>query len=138
MYLRFVVLISGLYQQYRGKSSYFWDAQRLSQHDYDSAELQHAFMNVISGLEDLKDAERGTDEYIMEQTTALFRECIDLARMPQGLASLSEARREEALTRVQQFNRIQSRPSLTPETSVNGFYVSSKPRLGLVQSTITV
>lgn len=138
MYLRFTVLVSGLYQQYRGKSSYFWDAQRLSRNDYNSTELQHAFMNIISGLEDLKDAEQGADEYILKQTTYLFRECIDLARVPQGLASLSKTQLEEAMTKIHQFNRIQARPSLTPETAVNGFYVSTNPNLRLVQTTINV
>ena len=56
-YLRLLVVVSKLYQQYEGKDSYFWEAQRLTLHDCGETNLKQAFVNVVSGIEDLRDAQ---------------------------------------------------------------------------------
>lgn len=137
-YLRFLILVAGLYQQYRGNSSYFWDAQQLSRNDYSEADLNYAFMNIIGGLEDLKDAERGSGQHILHQTTSLYQDCIALMQKRQEWAKLTAKEREEALRKVRQFNAMQERPSLTPETAVEGLYVERYPRLRLAKAHIQV
>src|SRR6266705_1811594 len=55
-YLRLMVIVSGLYQQYNGKESYFWQAQQLSHNDHnDPSALQEAFLFIVSGVEDQQD-----------------------------------------------------------------------------------
>jgi flavin-dependent dehydrogenase len=55
-YLRLMVVVSGLYQQYDGKETYFWQAQQLTNHDYDNeGAMMDAFLYVVSGMEDLVD-----------------------------------------------------------------------------------
>src|SRR5579884_4356688 len=59
-YLRLMVIVSGLYQQYNGQESYFWKAQQLTHNDYSNSEqLIDAFTYVVSGIEDLNDAVAG-------------------------------------------------------------------------------
>ncbi|MGH3428577.1 MAG: NAD(P)/FAD-dependent oxidoreductase, partial [Terriglobales bacterium] len=64
-YLRLFAVVSKLYQQYNGKDSYFWEAQRLTLRDCSAADVKQAFVNVISGTEDLWDAQ-ATLELAME------------------------------------------------------------------------
>jgi flavin-dependent dehydrogenase len=56
-YARLLVLVSGVYEQYRGKQSYFWLAQRLVQERKKFELPNSAFGELTAGLSDLKDAE---------------------------------------------------------------------------------
>jgi flavin-dependent dehydrogenase len=58
-YKRLLVLVSGVYEQYKGKKTYFWLAQRLTADDSEptaSRPLNTAFGGLTSGLSDLSDA----------------------------------------------------------------------------------
>jgi flavin-dependent dehydrogenase len=55
-YERFLSLVSLMYQQYRGKETYFWHAQRLAREGPRRQLPQWAFTKIISGLSDLQDA----------------------------------------------------------------------------------
>jgi flavin-dependent dehydrogenase len=55
-YARLLVLVSGVYEQYEGKSSYFWLAQRLVREEGQAERSNHAFVELTSGLTDLSDA----------------------------------------------------------------------------------
>jgi flavin-dependent dehydrogenase len=56
-YARLLVLVSGVYEQYEGKASYFWLAQRMVKENNSSETLNHAFVELTTGLTDLSDAE---------------------------------------------------------------------------------
>ncbi|MBW4718163.1 NAD(P)/FAD-dependent oxidoreductase [Saccharothrix obliqua] len=58
-YERFLALVSLMYQQYRGKETYFWLAQRLTRDGARRRLPQWAFTKLISGLSDLQDAGYG-------------------------------------------------------------------------------
>lgn len=55
-YHRFLKLVSLMYQQYRGKETYFWLAQRLVQDGVRYHVPFGPFTKIISGLSDLQDA----------------------------------------------------------------------------------
>ncbi len=117
-YLRLMVIISGLYAQYNGKESYFWQAQLLTHHDYDdSSALNEAFLFVVSGIEDLMDAGKGIRE-------------LNLAEMAEGM---SEEQIAKAAAMYNVYNKVFWRSSTTPQTASDGFYVAMQPRLGLKQ-----
>jgi hypothetical protein len=117
-YLRLMVVVSGLYQQYNGKETYFWQAQHLTHHDYDDSDaLSDAFLYVVSGLEDLKDS------------TGARRE-LDVAGMGERL-SPDEA--EQALATYNIYNKVSIRSSMSPESASGGFYATTTPRLGLAR-----
>jgi hypothetical protein len=100
-YLRLMVIVSGLYSQYNGKESYFWQAQLLTHHDYDDADaLSGAFLFVVSGLEDQMDAGKGIRE-------------LDLAEIAKGMPE-DEAMKAIAMYNV--YNKVFWRSSTSPQT----------------------
>jgi flavin-dependent dehydrogenase len=115
-YLRLMVIVSGLYAQYNGKASYFWQAQLLTHHDYDnSEEMNDAFLFVVSGLEDNQDVSQGVRD-------------LDLSEMSAGMPE-DEALKAAAMYNV--YNKVFWRSSISPNTANSGLYVTIKPRLGL-------
>jgi flavin-dependent dehydrogenase len=115
-YLRLMIIISGLYAQYNGKESYFWQAQLLTHHDYDdSSALNEAFLFVVSGIEDLMDAGKGIRE-------------LNLAEMAEGI---SEEQAVKAVAMYNVYNKVFWRSSTSPQTASDGLYVTTQPRLGL-------
>jgi flavin-dependent dehydrogenase len=115
-FLRLMVIVSGLYQLYRGKSMYFWEAQQLSHNDYsDPAALSEAFLFVVSGIEDQKDiADVPKDLPVKELAEQL---------------PLAESERAKAMYQV--YHKVFLRSSMSANTSIDGLYVATTPRLGL-------
>jgi flavin-dependent dehydrogenase len=115
-YLRLMVIVSGLYAQYNGKDAYFWQAQVLTHHDYnDSHAIDEAFLFVVSGMEDMLDAEKGP-------------RALDMAGMANGMSE-EEALKTAAMYNV--YNKVFWRSSMSSETASNGLYITTKPHLGL-------
>ncbi len=138
VYFRFLALVSSLYQQHKGKATYFWEAQQLSHYDYSAAELQRAFTSIISGLEDLKDIEHATvyDKVMMESSRA-YAEWLAYMQHPQEWQqrweTMPEEEREHIRNKFKHFSALNERPSLSASTAINGLYVVSKPHLGLTR-----
>ncbi|HCP74996.1 MAG TPA: FAD-binding protein, partial [Ktedonobacter sp.] len=115
-YLRLMVIVSGLYQQYNGKNSYFWQAQQLTHNDYsDSAALDEAFLYVVTGMEDQKDIEDTPQELPVTDLTS----------------HLPTEETERAVAMYNVYNKVFFRSSISAETAIEGMYVTTKPRLGL-------
>jgi hypothetical protein len=115
-YLRLMVIVSGLYAQYNGKESYFWQAQMLSHNDYnDSDALNEAFLFVVSGLEDLMDAGKGIRELDLTEITH----------------TLSEEQAAKTMALYNVYNKVFWRSSTSPQTASDDLYVVTKPCLGL-------
>jgi hypothetical protein len=115
-YLRLMVVVSGLYQQYDGKETYFWQAQQLTDRDYgDSGALMDAFLYVVSGMEDVQDIAKPRSELDFAGTTN-----------PQPIESTDRGRHLYNI-----YNKVFFRASMSPETANDGLYVTMQPRLGL-------
>ena len=113
-YLRLMVIISGLYQQYNGKESHFWRAQQLTHNDYSNSDkLNEAFMFVVSGIEDLNDI------------GSTHGSLTDIA----GKLSPEEEVRSRAMYQV--YNKVFLRSSMSASTAIEGMYVTTKPHLGV-------
>jgi flavin-dependent dehydrogenase len=122
-YLRLMVIVSGMYQLYDGKKTYFWKAQQLSQHDYsDSGAMNEAFLYVVSGMEDRKDSAQ------------ILRD-LEVGAVAAGL---SEEEAERLRFMYQAYNKVFFLTSLAPERATDGLYVTTTPRLGLAQSQAAV
>lgn len=62
VYERYLSMVSLMYQQYRGKETYFWHAQRLLK-DGDRRQIaQKSFTKLISGMADLRDVGYTNDD----------------------------------------------------------------------------
>jgi hypothetical protein len=115
-YLRLMIIVSGLYQQYNGKESYFWQAQQLTHNDFKEPDkVYEAFLYVVSGVEDQKDIVNSPQ---------------DLS-MPDLAGKLPEGQEERAKAWYQVYHKVFLRSSMTAETAIEGMYVATKPRLGL-------
>jgi flavin-dependent dehydrogenase len=115
-FLRLMVIVSGLYQLYRGKSMYFWEAQQLTHNDYtDPVALDEAFLFVVSGIEDQKDIVDVPKELPVKGLA--------------GQLTIEETERANAMYQI--YNKVFWRSSMSAEASTDGLYVVTKPRLGL-------
>lgn len=132
-YTRFLVLVSSMYQNYRGRESLFWEAQRMSHRDVAGADIGRAFRHVVSGLEDL-DAAEDRSSIVMSEMRRLIDEYFpkDASRDDQWLATLSEAEQQRVLEEVRPLAAA-AQYSLTEDTALEGFYVCPQPRLGLAR-----
>jgi hypothetical protein len=107
---------------YDGKTTYFWKAQQLTQHDYDDSEaMNEAFLYVVSGMEDRKDSSQAMRE--LEVTTLA--------------SSLSEEEAERTLFMHQAYNKVFLFSSISGERAPDGMYVTTTPRLGLATAEQT-
>ena len=117
-YLRLMVIVSGMYQQYDGKETYFWQAQQLTNHDYDdSSAMMQAWLYVVSGMEDVKD--RGKPHRELE--------AVGVAGVHSQPVEVTD--REMALYNL--YNKVFFGTSMSPERASEGLYVTTKPQLGL-------
>lgn len=131
-YLRFLMVVSALYQQYSGKTSYFWEAQQLSHHEYSDADLHRAFTSIISGLEDWKDAQQPLSHVLLEETVRAHVEGRAHMRYRQTWDTMTEEEREKFRRRLRYLAGLYERPSLSPETAIDGLYIQIQPHLGLM------
>jgi flavin-dependent dehydrogenase len=115
-YLRLVIVVSGLYQIYDGKQTYFWTAQQLSRRDYDDSDaVNEAFLYVVSGMEDREDTSHGLQNLELERRTA----------------GLSEEEAERTRFLHQAYHKVFTLGSLPSARTGDGLYVTTEPRLGL-------
>ncbi len=110
-YLRLMAIVSGMYRQYDGKETYFWQAQQLTHHDYkDSGAMMEAWLYVVSGMEDVRD--RGNPRRELEVAGPL--EVTDRAMALYNL-----------------YNKVFFGTAMSPDRASEGLFVRTKPRLGL-------
>jgi flavin-dependent dehydrogenase len=108
-YLRLMVVVGGLYQQYNGKETYFWQAQQLTDRDYnDQNAMIDAFLYVVSGIEDQKDLGTVNPKQI---------------EVPDRMVAFSGI-----------YHKVVYQSSMSPQTANEGLYVTTTPRLGLAQA----
>jgi hypothetical protein len=149
-YLRLLVVVSNLYQQNQGKDSYFWEAQRLTLRDANPDEIKQAFVDVVSGIEDLRDAQATLDTAVeatgmamaqwdgwhwnpsalnhSELTESEWKKALDGS---QDIDSLAPGERELAAARARFFDTAMQRVLGPVPQGGQGLYVVTRPRLGL-------
>jgi flavin-dependent dehydrogenase len=135
-YLRLLVVVSSLYQQYRGKESYFWEAQRLTLNDCSATDLKQAFVNVVSGVEDLRDAQAALD-HTMKVAGKIFDQSIDSRRndsdLTKNIDSMSSEERELMQARRQFMESTMMGHLPSHSKPAQGLHLVTEPRLGLAR-----
>jgi flavin-dependent dehydrogenase len=117
-YLRLMAIVSGMYQQYDGKETYFWQAQQLTHHDYDdTSAMMEAWLYVVSGMQDVKDRGKPGRELEVAGPSDSFSQPIEVS--------------DRALALYNLFNNVFFGTSMSLERASEGLYVTTKPRLGL-------
>lgn len=110
-YERLLVLVSVFYDSYKGKDFHFFNAQRLSQRERDDLNLQGAFDRIITGIEDMEDAQEA-----YSRVTAHLQG--EQSGDPNPLANLNRT------------HELRQQP-ISPENAVSGLYLVTEPKLAL-------
>lgn len=130
-YLRFLVFVSAFYDQRRGKESYFEEARSLSHYDVEGQGLRQAFLNLVSGIEDLSEAEAVT-EHLMGEMSRKMGENLRMRQDKAAMAALAQGgaeQREAQEKNADFFDQVEGLGAL--DVAVDGLYVTVQPRLGL-------
>jgi flavin-dependent dehydrogenase len=131
-YLRMLVIVSSFYEMHSGRDAFFEHAQGLTLRDHSKEELTAAFVNVVSGIEDLHDVETSTSAEALESLMGIYSDHYEFLRGWRGGKSQTIDELRKGVERMRIVDESQSEFSLTPETAVNGLYVETGSRLGLV------
>ncbi len=126
-YLRLLVFVSAFYES-RGKDGYYRTAEKLSHFDADPSNIRRAFLNLVSGLEDIADVEN-TTTHLMGEMSKRIRENLELRSQKESLGARRAS--AEAGESLRFFNAVEGLTSLSAEHAVAGFFVRTKPNLGL-------
>lgn len=132
-YLRFLVFLSAFYDVGRGRDSYFWEAQRLTNEDVSGQDLIQAFLKLVTGLKDLSDAQADTHNYILDEMTKRIDENLNFRKDKEVLNSLDEDGRQAVSANANFFSSVEGLFSLNEADAINGLYVSTSPVLHLAR-----
>ncbi|APU14235.1 MULTISPECIES: NAD(P)/FAD-dependent oxidoreductase [Actinoalloteichus] len=114
-YERMLVLVSVFYDSYKGKEHHFYNAQRLSTADHQELNIQAAFDRIITGIEDMNDAQsvyRKVHEHLTGSESG----------NPNPLANLNKVHE-------------QKKAPMHAGNAVDGLYLSFRPQLGLARTS---
>ncbi|MGH7998621.1 MAG: NAD(P)/FAD-dependent oxidoreductase [Brasilonema sp.] len=126
-YLRFLMMVSTLYDQKRGKDAYYQEAQTLTHNDYKNAAPNSAFLNIVSGMEDITEVEDGIDNLVTEKISQRVAQNQAMQQIKEDFGnSVTDPQVVDAMEGMFSF----SKESLA-NAAVDGLYVVTQPRLGL-------
>ncbi|PMS18526.1 FAD-binding protein [Trinickia dabaoshanensis] len=126
-YLRFLVFVQTFYQAH-GKLGYYSKADELSHYTVSTGDIRRAFLNLVSGLEDIADAEQVTTHLMGE----MARRVDENLAMRKDKSTLTTAiGSQQAADNARFFDAIEGLPCLSEEMALDGLYVATRPRLGL-------
>jgi flavin-dependent dehydrogenase len=120
-YLRFLVFVSAFYDQNRGQRGYFWEAQRLTSRDYREDDLKKAFISLISGSEDISDAQDARGDAIIERIAGRIQENLRL----RGDKSNLDPEHEAATGNARFFDAIEGLFVLSKAHAIDGMFVET-------------
>jgi flavin-dependent dehydrogenase len=128
-YLRFLMLVSAFYDLNRGKTGYFWEAQRLTPRDYAEQDLKKAFINVVAGTADFDDLKEGN---YSEAVTRKFSE-----RLHENIGIHHQESIDVGSRQVKDnarfFDAINGIHVLTRAEAIDGLYVATSPAIALAE-----
>ena len=130
-YLRFLVFLSAFYDVGRGRDSYFWEAQRLTQEDVSGADLKKAFLKLVTGLKDLSDAQADTHLFILKEMGRRIDENLSMRKDKDVLESLEGEAKDSARENANFFSSVEGIFSLNEADAIDGLYVATQPYLHL-------
>jgi flavin-dependent dehydrogenase len=137
-YLRFLVFLSAFYDVGRGRDSYFWEAQRLTQEDVNEHDLKLAFLKLVTGLKDLSDAQSDAHHFLFSEMSRRIDQNLNFRKDKEALASLDDDGRQEAEENARFFSSVEGLFALNEEDAVHGLYIATSPRLHLARASKAV
>jgi len=140
-YLRILVLVASFYQLYDGKGAYFWKAQQLANEDLEGADDNAAFISIVAGREDIRDAadpSRALTKKVGGLVRNVFTMLSDGDRV-EKLAAMSPGELSALMDEGDELlNFTTGGFSVSPDDAVSSLYVAPAPELGLLRSAAPV
>jgi flavin-dependent dehydrogenase len=140
-YLRILVLVASFYQLYDGKDAYFWKAQQLANEDLKGAADNAAFISIVAGREDTRDA-ADPSRALTRKVGGLVRDVFTMLSDEDRNEKLAAMSPEELSALLEQgvelLNYTTGGFSVSPEDAVSNLYVAPSPALGLLRSEAEV
>lgn len=127
-YLRFLVFLSAFYDVGRGRDSYFWEAQRLTQEDVSAQDLKLAFLRLVTGLKDMSDAQSDTHHFVLNEMGKRIDENLSFRKDKEILAAMDEESKKSVQENNNFFSSVEGLFSLNEEDAIEGLYVETTPR----------
>jgi flavin-dependent dehydrogenase len=134
-YLRFLVFLSAFYDVGRKKESYFWEAQRLTDQDAPTKDLNWAFLNLVTGVKDLDDVKANAHRLLLETMTQRIDENLKFRKDKMALASLDGERKDQARANGRFFTSVEGLFALNEDEAIEGLYVATAPYPRLARVT---
>ncbi len=134
-YLRFLVFLSAFYDVGRTKESYFWEAQQLTRVDVEPGDLKMAFLNLVTGIKDLSDAQGSTHQLVLATMAERVNENLSLRKDKAALASLAGQRQDQATANATFFTSVEGLFALNEDEAIEGLYVAAEPHLRLARAS---
>jgi flavin-dependent dehydrogenase len=132
-YLRFLVFLSAFYDVGRKKESYFWEAQQLTEEDVNSGDLRLAFLNLVTGVKDMKDVQTNAHATVLETMAKRIDENLRFRKDKHELASLEGERKDQARANARFFSSVEGLFALDKAEAVDGLYVATTPYVHLAK-----
>lgn len=133
-YLRFLVFLSAFYDINRGKESYFWEAQRLTEQDVSATNLKQAFLRLVTGIKDMSDAQTDTQHLVLQEMAKRIDENLQLRKDKEKLAALKGESLKTAQENAKFFSSVEGLFALDQEEAIDGLYVATMPHLHLARA----
>jgi len=136
-YLRFLVVVSAVYKQHLSTESYFWEAQRLTVRDADPRQVFDAFLNVVSGIEDLGDVQ-GQDltDRVVQRISDLYYDVHKTLQDRLKQPGLTDDDREQIRATAGYWKATVGAHTIDWSHPVRGLYVTTHPQLGLASAGV--
>jgi flavin-dependent dehydrogenase len=133
-YLRFLVFLSAFYDVGRKKESYFWEAQRLTEQDVQTSDLKLAFLNLVTGIKDMSDAQSDAHRLVLDAMTKRIDENLNLRKDKKALASLDAQTRDQANANGRFFTSVEGLFALNQADAIEGLFISTDPHPRLARA----
>jgi flavin-dependent dehydrogenase len=134
-YLRFLVFLSAFYDVGRSKESYFWEAQQLTKEDVQSGDLKLAFLNLVTGIKDMTDAQGNAHRLVLSAMARRINENLRFRKDKTSLAALVGARQEQVDANARFFTSVEGLFAMNEEEAIEGLFVAAEPQLRLVRAS---
>ena len=132
-YLRFMVFVASFYDKNRTRQDFLSEAEKLSRHDCKASDLKQAFLNLVSGMEDMSDVQDGIPNLVLGEVSKRLEDNLNMRKYKHLMAATQQKNQEITEKNAQFFDAIEGFFSLSKAGAVDGLYVVTEPKLGLAK-----
>ena len=93
-----------------------------------------AFLNLVTGIKDMSDAQSNAHHLVLETMTKRIDENLNFRKDKMALAGLEGAERDQAAANARFFTSVEGLFALNQEEAIEGLFIETEPHLRLVRA----